>query len=645
MRLASFDIFDTVLIRKCGRPATVFHLLARRLFPNDDARRREFIAWRKGAEPAACREHNSLNVTLGLIYASFDAGRFGLTAEYASGQEKAVERENLLVTPAVKLLVERKRAEGCRICFISDMYLDSGFLSEVLSAHGILLEHEELFVSCEWNARKSTGELFGIVRRQYRPDHWEHYGDNRVGDYSRPRRLGIEAHLVDTGYTGAEKCVENKYRGHALYPEVSLLVGFQRAARIAAGNDYFAQIAADFVAPVYISYVAYVLEQARRQGIRRLYFVNRDGYILLKIAEMLSPRYPEIELRYIFISRRAIAAPSITRPDPTLLTGILNPQTLVGKKVTGLLNYLGIDRQRLTETGIGFRYERIVNDAQAADFAGKVFCSAYTPVWTEQAARSRELFMRYLDQEGVTGGVNCAMVDLGWYGSTRLMLNRILRHYGRPGVPFFYFSAADNALPSEYGEYHTFMPYRLIANSGLMGFMEQYCSVSPYGSAVSFEVRQGQVVPVLEERERSPGSERILSANIDTARRIVSYMGGIGLGQLFEQVGADYLRLMRDQRVKLNLEPLALAGGASDMDGSRQDFVRRMSPAQTVRYAFLGSRITTFDRACVALTYGPRLSKILFRLHGCTGAFRRFLYSRYMLYKQSGPVAGRKIPR
>ena len=37
MKLASFDIFDTTLIRKCGKPENIFYLLAHKLYPNDKA--------------------------------------------------------------------------------------------------------------------------------------------------------------------------------------------------------------------------------------------------------------------------------------------------------------------------------------------------------------------------------------------------------------------------------------------------------------------------------------------------------------------------------------------------------------------------------------------------------------------------------
>ncbi|MEE1090208.1 MAG: hypothetical protein UH103_02155, partial [Paludibacteraceae bacterium] len=47
MKLASFDIFDTTLIRRCGKPENIFYLMAERLYPNDKVAQDRFVAWRK----------------------------------------------------------------------------------------------------------------------------------------------------------------------------------------------------------------------------------------------------------------------------------------------------------------------------------------------------------------------------------------------------------------------------------------------------------------------------------------------------------------------------------------------------------------------------------------------------------------------
>ena len=638
MKLASFDIFDTTLIRKCGAPVNIFYLLARRLFPDNEVRVTAFIAWRKQAESMSREKYNCQNVTFDRIYDSFDEKSFGLTRGDAATAEKEMERQNLIVNPVVKEIIERKRAEGYRICFISDMYLDSVFLREVLESQRLILPQEEIFVSCEHDANKSTGQLYPIVKAKYNPARWEHYGDNYHSDYVRARKHGIRAFRIDTAYTPAEEYVKNKYKDHRFFPEISILTGFQRAARIVGGNGSFSELAADFVAPVYIPYVSFVLEQARKHGIGRLYFINRDGYILLKMAEMFAWKYPEIELKYIFISRKSIAGASLVRMDPALLIETLQPQSLIGKRVDGLLHQLSISRQDLQEMGIHFSYDRITNDPEADDFLNKMFRSAYTPVWEERIGKSRELFKQYLDQEGVTEGVKSAMVDLGWYGSTRLMLNRILDHYGFSRIPFFYFSAAHNAIPFRYGEYMVYMPYRLIENSGLMALMEHYFSACPYGTVISYEEVDGKIVPVQGEPNRTAGYGRIVTENMTASGKIVSYLretSFFDFTPVLDLVAADYLQILREQDIRIDLEACTAIGESPDFDGYGAGLLKKFTLPETLRYALSGSRITAFDRASVTYSYGMGISRKLLFLHEHADRLRRFLYRRYMASRQN----------
>lgn len=634
MKLASFDIFDTALIRKCGKPENIFYLSAKQMFANDEMKGEAFVAWRKQAEQEACRRHKTKNVTIVQIYQGFDEQGFGQTAAFAIEIERKTEKENLQANPAIKEIMEEKRSFGYRICFISDMYLDAAFLKEVLIEQKLILPEEEIFVSCEWDARKSTGSLFKQVKDKYRPSLWEHYGDNRMSDYRIPRKQGIRAFTVNTNYTDAEIYVENKYKYHRIYNKVSLFVGFQRAARLVAGNDSFAEIAADFVSPAYIIYTSYVLKQAKERGIKRLYFVNRDGYILQKIAEMLQMDYPDIEIKYIFISRKAITAASLIQADPKRLIETLNPQTLIGKKVSDLLSYLQIDPKALAEKGITFVYDRITNRDESDDFTNKLFHSEFTPEWEERIRQDRELFKRYLEEEGVTDNEKAAMVDLGWYGSTRLMLNRLLNHYGYASIPFFYFAAADNALPFKYGPYLTFMPYQLIRNSGLMPVFECYCSASPYHSVKQFKEEDGRIVPIEEDRALSSDYLRIVETNIRVVKQILSFMKGIELDDVLELLQTDYWILMKEQRIKINLEAFKAVGDMSGNPNRKEVFVKKMSLMETIRYAFEGKRITEFDRASLSLTYNPFWRRRLFALHDYSHKLRRLVYSKYISYKQ-----------
>lgn len=60
-------------------------------------------------------------------------------------------------------------------------------------------------------------------------------------------------------------------------------------------------------APVLTAFVEWVLEKARREGKKRLYFLSRDGYLMYLVARRLAKeRNSDIDIRYLKISRLAV---------------------------------------------------------------------------------------------------------------------------------------------------------------------------------------------------------------------------------------------------------------------------------------------------------------------------------------------------
>ena len=117
MRLASFDIFDTTLIRLFGRPENINVLLEGKEHSQGDA------------------------------------------------LERQVENACLIANPTIRDLINQKRKEGCQIVFISDMYFDSTFLSKILMREGCMEDGDNIYISCEHNARKdidSAVHKFGV---------------------------------------------------------------------------------------------------------------------------------------------------------------------------------------------------------------------------------------------------------------------------------------------------------------------------------------------------------------------------------------------------------------------------------------------------------------------------------------------------
>ena len=647
MKLASFDIFDTALIRRCGKPENIFYLMAERLWPKNSAKQQEFFKLR--VESGKLKK-NSGEVMLEEVYDRLQITDYRLQiieSEKLVELEKEIERENLMVNPRVLEVIEQKRAEGWQIAFISDMYLDAEFLGGVLRDHGCMKEGDRLFVSSEWGARKDTGELYDVVRRELMPTEWCHWGDNRRSDVEMARRKGVMPTWVDTIYTDAE-CGD-------------VLGGYQRAARIALGDNPFVRMAADFVAPAYVPYVLWLIGQrstvngqrstvnsqrstfSRQRlkdlrfngqqtigGSRRLYFLSRDSYVLMKGAEVLRDYYPNVELRYLFVSRKSLFLPYLACDVSAVqMLSVMDKRSLYGKSVDELLSLLATNRDELRGMAIEFAYKKIENRAIESDFLDKIFGGDYLPLLRERAEESKRVLLKYFEQEGLLSGDRCEMVDVGWLGTTRLMINRILDSVGAPRVKFYYYGVRGDVFGEECGEYETYFQAGELSTMAT-ALVENYFSASPYPTAVGYVLQrgfdevQGPVVPLFPEGKEYSETE-ITKANCDAVALLVKWVYEAGFSD--EQLrcwAEEQLNKIIDLTVGIDLSPLAVA---SEFD--KTSFVRKMSGKELVRFVCVGANITAFDKASLALTVGYKFMPCLWWLHGVSGRVRRFLYLKF----------------
>lgn len=627
MNLSSFDIFDTVLIRKCGSPENIFYLLANRLYPDNQELSEAFLLWRKQAEQKARQRLPKTDVSLVQIYNNDSLSGFtGYTPCQMMDAEIQVENENLIANPAIKTLIEKKREEGYRICFISDMYLDSNTLSDILRREGCLINDEKVYVSCEHNARKSNGQLFDLVRTELQPSEWLHFGDHPVSDVKMPRKKGIRASHVNTEFTDTERMLLSQTLSIRSKYELSILTGLLRAARISSGNDTYKKIAADFVSPVYIPYVYFLLEQAQQRGLKRLYFLSRDSYILMKMAEVLQPSYPTIELRYLFVSRKSLLLPYLTEMNTEQYLVVQDHHSIYSKKVDTLLAAFETNRKEQKDIfGITFDYNQIGNKQQETDFLNKIFGkgSSYLPVLRERALKRRALLHAYFEQEGLFDDIPSGMVDVGWLGTSRLMINSILKDKGIQHAEFFYLGVRNDALSVKYGIYTSYYRPEQLSTS-LTTLVENYFSASPYPSTLNYRETEQGVMPIFATSTGYQEND-ITSSNVSIAQWIMQEMGKTGLcfTDVFWSWSQTCINAISTLSCRIDLTPFVKA---ADFDDTA--FVRKLTFMELLRLVCFGEHITAYDRASLQLTVNRTIDAPLWKLHSYMGRIRHYLYVR-----------------
>ena len=439
-RFLSVDVFDTVLFRLVAYPSDVFALVCVQLAAEHlltDSEATEFPRLRRLAEQEA--RLYIAEPTLDEIYEqSILRKRYGPDVLWAAKNgELATEGRLLRGVPAAARALSAARSQGDEVIFVSDMYLPSSFVHRVLCREGIAMVRERTLVSCEMRASKHKGDAWPVVQSHASAGSTTtHIGDSPYADGAMPRRYGIQSYVTGLASLSAR---ETALRGNAPDQNVeAILSGAARAVRLSPPNDCdnvaLWEVAADIAGPLLTAYLLHVLSDARNRKLETLYFVSRDGEILLEVAKALNRRLSfGLKLRYLYGGRRAWQVPAFgLRPERDctwLWEGTEQPPAIAASRRLGIDGLHVDDVWSVGETTRALKRQDVIRAVLAA---------------TEDA---RDLATDYLSQEGLVGNSRWAVVDVGWSGRQWAALHDLIAESGgQPGGTYMigYSSAASS---------------------------------------------------------------------------------------------------------------------------------------------------------------------------------------------------------
>lgn len=312
----SFDIFDTLISRVTANPYGVFlvmqeHLKIRCNYDNySEYLINNFASLRYKAEKNAWKYKNESAVSLEDIYNVF--------AEMTS-----LSSENIRELMALELQTEIDCAVGIEdniqkvidfyeknehVILISDMYLKGVDIRNILKKFDPIFDKIPIYVSCEYGCTKQEGLLYVKVKELENAtyDDWTHYGDNYVSDICIPNVLGIKTVYIESKDLSLWEKELIKQFDLKLDLSVQIILGTVKNIRTHYVVDKTEEIGMLVGGVILFPYIEWIINQSRRLGICRLYFIARDGYILKKVADIYIKRnHLEIQTKYIYGSRLA----------------------------------------------------------------------------------------------------------------------------------------------------------------------------------------------------------------------------------------------------------------------------------------------------------------------------------------------------
>lgn len=408
----SFDVFDTLMMRRTLEPSDIFLLVEERL-QKKGINAMGFKTKRIEAEQSLGLLGGG-NITLDGIY-NVIKSRMNLddeTCRIMKKEELLCEKENLVPRRAMLDVFHSALEQGKIVNLISDMYIPEDILAGFLEGFGIS-GYRRLYVSCDCGMSKQEG-LFAVYRKDVEGLRCLHIGDSYISDVLAPQKYGIDSFEIWSAY----KMLENSSLSSILCYAASL------SDRLFLGhfisdvlNDPFAlheyagavQIQtieqfASFFMPVLLLYLDGLCKLLDTGRFDTVLFSARDFYLVKKIydAEILYPRKKNVRSVYFLTSRRL-----------TLKAAFYDIENIVS--YAGYINNPEVFSAHLNR----------VYDSEVSHTAGKALHIAFDEI-KKESCRTRENYLKYMQRNDLHLNRSCLFCELISEGTNHFYLNGLM---------------------------------------------------------------------------------------------------------------------------------------------------------------------------------------------------------------------------
>lgn len=515
----SFDIFDTLVTRTTAEPQGIFALMKERLVAERSGNKLEdyiidnFFELRIHSEELIRKSkmcQNIEEICLRDIYSAMAIS--GLLSEeqisYLCCVEEELEIASGIGIPENVERIKDLLGHGERVVLISDMYLPTDVIRKILVKIDYIFANIPIYVSSEYGMRKTTGNLYQKVQEveQVSYEDWIHIGDNIFQDIEMASRFGIRVEAFPrTELTVFEKeLLKNFGDDGGLQLMIGTAINSERAYHRETGDvdkKRAYHIGCRYAGPVLYSYAEWIVSQAEKRNLKRLYFIARDGYLIKKqVDAILARKKINIETSYIYGSRKAWRMPSLTEEHYNLyqliwwshagrIHTLKELAAVLHVSPWDLYDYLpGVyaknkENSEITNQELEYIAEKLT--------ANQEFRSYHL----QKLKQERKLVQWYLEREVDVSDDYFAFVDVSGGGLTQGCLRELIKdRYSKPIHTFFF--KTDRVDLVEESQTDVFMPSFLENNL----IVEMMCR-APHGQTKGYIEKNGTIVPELEKSE------------------------------------------------------------------------------------------------------------------------------------------------
>lgn len=559
IKIRSFDVFDTCLLRCCGSSHQLFYLLALNILGHNTEQSKlyDFIKIRINAENEAYKCSKLEEITIEDIYDYCNFSDYtSINKEEILKKELELEKNTLIPVYSIVKLINKLRFEGCQIIFISDTYLDYSFIYNILHKYKILKSNDKLYVSSKEKLTKSSGNIYKHIalKNNYGYRNWNHYGDNKISDIKNPKKFGIKSILVKHEFSFYENIGLNS--GFNIdYIKNNILMSLSKAIRLNFIKDIKIQFATDLIGPILVPFAYFILSESRKKNIKKIFFIARDGQIIFEIAKIFKNIiFKEIELHLLFLSRSSLYVAEYEHINienlERLLIDILKKnrsqenfiscfQDFFPNEICNKIIDIIPSLKKINSSPLAIK--SILNSKEAVD------------ILINYCIKQRTNILKYLKQKGATienKKEKCGIVDIRGTRKSEKIINDILKNNNFNTLYGFYLEVFNNRyLYTNNNKYNAIIFEEFKENSYFAKFqelssvIENYICVSNLNHTINHEEIKHKIKPIFNTEQQNT-SARLFKTHLKVLKTYTLHYIN------------NYLFLFNDYNIKVGVDIL-----------------------------------------------------------------------------------------
>lgn len=522
----SFDMFDTLVIRKTLNPNDVFQAIG------EENNIPDFSSLREEAQRLAflqMEKEGKKEIHINDIYAQFSDNRMTLL------KEKEIEKElETCITNSEMMEVYRFASQlNKKIILTSDMYLDEKTITRILKKCGYLSFHK-IYVSSSRNANKRDGgDLFKSILQELgvKAGNVLHIGDNMKSDVQIPRKLGIKTHYypkISSDYTpvsfSTNSLIGSLYNGHMAIREYDKTYG---------DKNYWYRAGYSLGGLLHKGFLDWIDNKIITENIDFTLFLSRDGYLLEKIYKKTHPDYKN-STSYFYGSRVSFTLASINEknfPD-SLDFFTMGYEKLSVHEFFERVNLPLPDKRSLVRAGLT-SYEEIIDSGEKIAQIRQLFIEIKELI-LKKCEISRINLKKYI-QSSIGKSETIALVDVGWSGSSQTpFVDFMKQEFPEVKVVGLYMALLDTVICKDRMKSLNMKSYICSPHNNIeiaralypnRAFIELFFS-APHHSVVDYSEENNNILPIFDGGRNEKSEEEVIIDSInDGIVQFISHLG------------------------------------------------------------------------------------------------------------------------